>query len=85
MFIWMLDVALGTEKRKGLRERQSREELAGRLEGGWRSRCSRGRVLGFLALELGPQGGCTGNEKARRLTALVCIAGAEEVCVVVRV
>lgn len=48
-----------------------------KTEGGW-SRCSRGRVLGFLTPELGPQGACAGNGKARRLTALVCIAGAEE-------
>ena len=84
MFIWVLDVALGTEKRKRLWERV--KGGVGRKTGGGRSRCSRGRVLGFLTPELGPQGACAGNGKARRrLTALVCIAGAEEASVDVRV
>lgn len=42
----------------------------GRKTGGGRSRCSRGRVLGFLTPELGPQGACAGNGKARRRLTL---------------
>ena len=78
MFIWMLDVALGTEKRKELWERQSKEESAGKLEVGGKG-VGGGEGLGISY----PRAGATGSlhrgwEGEEADSALACIAGAEE-------